>query len=268
MAEFEALRARHLALIADESVAERLAIGNRAVALADAGHVPHAAMWGHLWRLDAALQLGNIAVMDAELARLGAVVDELRLPLARWHLERSRATQAALVGDFAEAVSCNQAAGAIGRRMDDVSLTGLTFSFEVCLSQLRGNWEVSTDALWAALRYAPPIPIVVTSKATALLCCGCADEAHEVCEQGREPVLSMPFDGTWPPSHTMLADLAVAFADVVTAGSTTNWCRMLHTASQAVPARCSTAVRSPDTSGVWHWPSVAPTQRSSTWRRR
>ena len=106
-------------------------------------------MWGHMWRFDAAMQLGNIAAMDAELAQLGAVVDELRLPLARWHLERTRSTRAALVGDFGEAIEHNLAVRAIGRRMDDITLDGLTFSFEVCLSQLRGCWELVGDELWA-----------------------------------------------------------------------------------------------------------------------
>ena len=219
VAEFEALRARHLALVADDFVAERLAIGTRAISLADAGHVPQAAMWGHLWRFDAAMQVGNIAVMDAELAQLRAVVDKLRLPLARWHLERTRATRAALVGDFGEAIEYNLAARAIGRRMDDISLTGLTFSFDVCLSQLRGSWELLGDALWAVLRHAPPIPIVVASKATALHGCGRLDEAREAYEQGRERVLSMPFDGTWLPTHTILADVTVALGDEATAAA-------------------------------------------------
>jgi len=56
---------------------------------------------GPLWRLDAALWLGNVAVVDAEVSRVAEIVERTGLPLARWHLLHARATLSALAGDFA-----------------------------------------------------------------------------------------------------------------------------------------------------------------------
>ena len=57
----EALAARHLAISIPQAVAERLELGRQAVALGRAARHPVAALWGHLWRTDAAIQLGNLA---------------------------------------------------------------------------------------------------------------------------------------------------------------------------------------------------------------
>ena len=54
-----AVHARHQVAGAPEGVTERLALGTRMIELAGAVGRFDTAMWGHLWRIDAAYQLGS-----------------------------------------------------------------------------------------------------------------------------------------------------------------------------------------------------------------
>ncbi len=85
-----ALRARQHAYAAPEGNDERLALGDRMLAIAGrAGD--STALWGHLWRFDALVQTGRVDDAEIQLDLLEPVVARLRQPLARWHLLRSRA---------------------------------------------------------------------------------------------------------------------------------------------------------------------------------
>ena len=99
----EAIAARHLSIAIPSSVAERLELGRRAVELGDADRQPVAALWGHLWRVDAAFQLGNLAEVDRGLAEIDRIARTRRSGLARWHHHRLCATRSALLGEFAQA---------------------------------------------------------------------------------------------------------------------------------------------------------------------
>ncbi|MCO1660567.1 ATP-binding protein [Pseudonocardia humida] len=129
-AVLDAIRARHLALAVPERVAERLALGSRAVEVGGTARQPVAELWGHLWRADAAMQLGSLAVFDEETGQVERVATRHRSTLARWHLLRLRAVRTALVGEFAAARELNAEAGAVGVRMGDFSAEGMSQAFQ------------------------------------------------------------------------------------------------------------------------------------------
>ena len=62
-----AVHARHQVAGAPEGVTERLALGTRMIELAARWAGSITAMWGHLWRIDAAYQLGQFGVIDGEM---------------------------------------------------------------------------------------------------------------------------------------------------------------------------------------------------------
>ncbi|SDZ26183.1 regulatory protein, luxR family [Amycolatopsis xylanica] len=97
----EALRARQMARSGPDGAADRLALGDRLLAV---GQDDDSLLWGHLWRFDALAQLGEIDRAEAELEPIMIISDRLRSPLARWHACRSRAAIAAVRGRFAEAI--------------------------------------------------------------------------------------------------------------------------------------------------------------------
>ena len=85
-----------------EGNAERLAIGNRMIALAPSAG-DWVGLWGHRWRFDALMQLGRVREAELELDLVEPVVARLDQPIARWHLQRGRAAVLEGRGQFAAA---------------------------------------------------------------------------------------------------------------------------------------------------------------------
>ncbi len=100
----EALRARQMAMSGPDTGRERLALGDRMVALG-AGIDDDTVLWGRLWRFDALAQLGDLDGAEAELAPIAAVAEPLRSPVASWHVVRCRAAIAGARGRFDEAMT-------------------------------------------------------------------------------------------------------------------------------------------------------------------
>jgi DNA-binding CsgD family transcriptional regulator len=105
----EALRARQMVLSGPDGVRERLALGDRLVALGADGD-DDAVLWGRLWRFDALAQLGELDAAEAEVERIHSVALRLRSPLAAWHAARCRAAVAAARGRFPQALEYSREA--------------------------------------------------------------------------------------------------------------------------------------------------------------
>jgi DNA-binding CsgD family transcriptional regulator len=166
VAVVSALRARQLALSDASGCAERLVLGGRMLTVAARTGDPGVALWGHLWRFDALLQLGRVAEAESELDRLEPVVLRQRLPLARMHLLRSRVALAFGRGRFAEARRLNDEASVIAER-------GQHFGALMTAASVRFSLDVFTGADvgetgWieqVAERYLPYIALVRSSLA-------------------------------------------------------------------------------------------------------
>ena len=113
------MHARHEVIGGLDGVNERLALGARMVQLAAVGGRPDSALWGHLWRVDAELQLGAVSDLLAELFDLASLVQRIGWPLARWHLLRARATRAVQTGRFDEAAQLALARGNVAAQTQD-----------------------------------------------------------------------------------------------------------------------------------------------------
>lgn len=98
-----ALRARQMACADPDGVGERLVVAGRMLALATERGDPWASVWGHLWRIEAQCQLGDVDAAEAELVPLAQTVERLRQPIANWQLARTRCSLAMGRGRFAEA---------------------------------------------------------------------------------------------------------------------------------------------------------------------
>jgi DNA-binding CsgD family transcriptional regulator len=159
----EAIAARHLTISVPELVGERLDLGREAVALGARARRPMGALWGHLWRADAALQLGTLAAAERELAEIDRVAREHASPLARWHHHRFAAVLHQLAGRFAEARAEDDAAFGVARRMEDVSMMGMHVAFRVDLAALAGDPQLLPDDWETFVREGPPLPLVRTT---------------------------------------------------------------------------------------------------------
>ena len=216
-AVLEALAARHLSIAIPSSVAERLELGRRAVELGDAARQPVAAMWGHLWRVDAAFQLGNLAEVERELAEIDRIAITRRSGLARWHHHRLVATRSALVGDFLRARHHNEAARTLAERMGHVSLIGMYYAFCFELAHTRGDPTELPDEGLDVFMAAPDMPLVQVSKCSWLLRAGRRDEAEAAFEEFREVPEALPVGVRWAPTLGLIGMVAVELRDTTVA---------------------------------------------------
>jgi DNA-binding CsgD family transcriptional regulator len=209
----EAIAARHLVITVPATVAERLALGARTVDLATRAGKPLAELWGHLWRFDAAAQLGSLREMRHELAaveRLARVQGSLT---ARWNQLRREAMFAALLGDFAEARQANREAHAIGVHVGDISLIGLSFAFAAALTIVRGDLGELPPDHEQIFAHAPPIPLVRITRAQLHIVAGRLDEARAEFAEFRDIPRTFPVGVRWAPTMAQIGIVAVELDD-------------------------------------------------------
>lgn len=104
------LRARQLARSGPEHSDERRTLADRMIALGVERSVPGDEMWGLLWRIDTSWEHGRLHEVQADLSRLEWCVEQVRTPIARWHLLVVRAALAQARGDFAAAEAAGREA--------------------------------------------------------------------------------------------------------------------------------------------------------------
>ena len=212
-----ALRARHQALAGPGHAAERLDLGARAIELADRGE-PLAALWGHVWRIDAAFELGDLVAIDRELASLGRLAAQLRFPLARWHLRRLQAARESLVGRFTLAEEHARAGRDLAEVLEDPSVVGLYHAFELHVGYIRGDSLQAgspDNALSGFLAVAAqlPLPIVHASIALFTASAGDLDEAAWMARRLTGESGAWPKDGRWIVTVALMADLVADLDD-------------------------------------------------------
>lgn len=150
---------------------ERLRLGLLAIEHAAATRQPLAELWGAKWRIDAALEAGDTATAEDELARITALARRTRLPMVRWHDLRLRSSVAALYGRFDEALALNDEARVVGETelVQDISAAGLSGAFLYQHAMVTGR-EMDLDASPVGLlQLADEVPIVQASRAVVAL---------------------------------------------------------------------------------------------------
>jgi DNA-binding CsgD family transcriptional regulator len=139
-----ALQAQQKVLSGPEGVDQRLAIASRMIQIGTESGDPWPALWGRLWAVDALMQLGRLAEVEAHLVDLEPVIARLRWPVARWHLLRSRAAILQARARFAEALQTADEALAALSGTGLERAVGTHTSFLECQSDLVGalpGWE-------------------------------------------------------------------------------------------------------------------------------
>jgi DNA-binding NarL/FixJ family response regulator len=142
----EALRARQFVCGGPDGAEERLALGDRLVALGLDGD-DDALMWGHLWRFDACAQIGDLNAVAGEVTLIDALAERMRSPLARWHAIRSRATLDAAQGRFAQALAGGERSLAEARRSGNDGSILPSIGFLLAVRGAVGDFAQSPEAV-------------------------------------------------------------------------------------------------------------------------
>ncbi len=209
----EAVAARHLTISIPSTVAERLALGRRAIELGAAQQRTMPALWGRLWRADAALQLGNMAEFEYELSAIDEVARSRRSVLARWHHHRFSASRDALLGSFESAREHDRAALDIASRTGDMSLQGMSYAFRGQLAVIRGDPDESPEKVFDRLDELPPMPLVRVAVPTQLAVDGRLDEARAAFEPFRHLAAEFPVGVRWAATVAQIGMCAVLLDD-------------------------------------------------------
>ncbi|MDQ4038780.1 MAG: LuxR C-terminal-related transcriptional regulator [Actinomycetota bacterium] len=215
-----AVRARHQALAGPGHALERIQLGVKAVQLAHRSD-PLAALWGRLWQIDAAFELGDLLAVDRGLTELGRLAEELRFPLARWHFNRLRAARESMVGHFALAEEQARAALDLADELQDPSVVGLHYAFSLSLAYTRGEVVPIPETHGGPREFIQAaahsqLPIAFASMALALVTAGDVEEAARLASRLTSEAGRWPLDGRWIIAVAILADVV---ADVDSAES-------------------------------------------------
>jgi DNA-binding CsgD family transcriptional regulator len=160
-----ALRARQMACADPDGVHDRLQVADRMVSLSAETNDPWAAMWGHLWRIEARCQLGEVDAAENELGALASVVERLHQPVAGWHLARTRCALAIGRGRLSDADRYLDEMMTLADRGLDARGRQMHWVIAAKLSQLTGDskfdsWiETTTDEASTPSEVATRVPL-------------------------------------------------------------------------------------------------------------
>ncbi|TDQ65737.1 regulatory LuxR family protein [Actinomycetospora succinea] len=211
-AVLHALHARYELCGGPGLVSERLAVGRRTIALGTATRRPEALVWGHVWRIEDAFELGALDVVEAGIEALGEVADQLGGTLARWHELRARAARAHLVGRYDEAFALAGRFRELGRRSQDPTAEAMYQAFVTLLHRDLGTlatWHPDGDAMARTAR----LPVMWATAGVAFLDRGDADLARTLYAELRPHLFAVPHSNRWRPVVCCGSELAVAFGD-------------------------------------------------------
>jgi DNA-binding CsgD family transcriptional regulator/tetratricopeptide (TPR) repeat protein len=214
----EAVRARHYVVSGPAGVVERRRLGMRQIDLGRAHARPVASMWGHLWRIDAAFQLGNVVEAHAEAAELARVVEALRRPVADWHLLVVRAGLALSTGGLDQTYELAHEARRLAHRLEDLSVLGITYAIAGEVERLRGAGDEQADRE-SFLEHLND-PIAVCDIARVSYAVGEVETARRLHQRAKPLVPLMGLDGRWLPAMCLFASTACDLGDADGADAT------------------------------------------------
>ena len=202
----DAAHARHRLLPWPEGATERLKLGAR---LRDLGAVPgrpEAQLWGQIWRIEAAFQIGGLAAADPEITALAGLVGRLGWPLARWHLLRTQATRVMAAGDFAEAERLACASLEVAEGLQDDTAPALFYAFIVDVLRQTGRFGEYEPGVSEFGQL--PLPIVMAVHGAYCLDAGDTERAREHLERLRVVLPDVPRDTRWLPTIGLAGEVA------------------------------------------------------------
>ncbi len=214
----DAVRARMKVSVDALPSAERSRLGRLAIEHAGATGQPLVELWGAKWRIDAALETGDLTTTEEELARISALARRTGLPLVRWHDLRLRASVAALAGRFPEALVLNAQARDLGARelAQDLSTAGMSGAFVMQHALITGDLSSWDEADVRLLDLADDVPIVLVSRALVAHLRGDREDARVRYEEVRRRLADPDFAAS-SGVPTNLVPLVEAFDDPQTA---------------------------------------------------
>ena len=210
-----ALHARQMVVVGLGRPDELLRLGAGMLALRGTGDATGNALFGHLWRFDGFLQLGETAAARREIDALDVLGVRTGDPLVRWHALRARAGLDQAVGRLAQAEHHARLAIDAMPVEGQMIARGLFFGQLALISTDRGVEPTEIDDIRASSAGAPPVVRACVGRLE--LAIGEQTAALASLEATKPRLGSMPMDERWLPTMAATAELAVGCDDAATA---------------------------------------------------
>ena len=193
----DALRARQEACPGPAGLSERLRLASEMLALAQRTDSAHSAMWAELWRIDALVESGRLALAAEELSPLRIAVDQVGGPVSAWHLLRATAFLAQAQGRYSEATAAGRHAHDRMRPVEPATAYGSYFALHCVLAQQVGVTDEKPRS--SRTNRSSPCRDSARWHGSTARCCCCAPVVPKTLRRptGR---LGPPRPGRCPPS--------------------------------------------------------------------
>lgn len=209
-----ALNARHFAILAPDTLEERMAISLELAQLAQARGDRELLLQSLPWRVADLLTLGHVQATDEAIAQASQIAAEMRQPLYVWYVLVFRAMRALMQGQWEEGERLAVAAHRLGQRVQpggaDVYLAAQQFMLRWEQGRLGEMEAVFGDLV---VRF-PAMPVLRCFRALAYWHAGRADAAQaELAHLCANRAAALPWDQLWLGAVTTLAELAILLDD-------------------------------------------------------
>lgn len=209
-----ALNARHFAILAPDTLEERMAISLELVELAAARGDRELLLQSLPWRVADLLTVGQIQAADEAIAQASALAAALRQPLYLWYAHVFRALRALMQSDWTAGEHLAEAAYQIGQR---VQPGGAAVYFAA--QQFMIRWEQGRLAEMAApftelVAHFPAMPVLRCFRALARWHAGDQAAAQgELAQLCANRAAALTWDQLWLGGVATLAELTISLGD-------------------------------------------------------
>ncbi len=133
------LHAKHAADWGPDNQTERIAIASELAQLARRSGDRYLVFQAYFWRANDSLELGDFDAFDADLDTCARLVEELRQPYHRFHVELFQAARAAILGRFDDAQRLAAAAYTSGMKWHEAAAQQFSAAHALSLALLSGE---------------------------------------------------------------------------------------------------------------------------------
>jgi hypothetical protein len=209
-----ALDGRAEVILAPDTIAECLALGNELCEVAERIGDKERMVHGHMDRFVVQVLLGDIRGAHADLAAMTQIADELRQPVQLWQARIAQAMLALGLGRLSTAKELVAQALELGERPHPEMAIPAHRVQWYTLCELRGEPEKADVGIRNLVADYPNRPVFRCVLAHLHTQLGRTDEAQqELAELAREEFSALPFDQEWLYGMSLLAESAATLRD-------------------------------------------------------
>ena len=214
-----ALDGRHVVIWGPDAREERAAIVAELAELVDEAADEERAFQGHFWRLEAALELGDLTEVRAELGAATRIAQRLKQPAQLWYVAVTEALLALLVGSFGEAEGLIERALGLGQRAQSWEALAYYRMQMYALRSAQGRLEELEATIVRSLEEYPGYPIFRCVLAALYDELGRELECASAFETlAADDFVALPRDEEWLYGMTLLAPVCASLGDERRAG--------------------------------------------------